>query len=151
MHYYKDGRSDQQALASLKDFSEWTASPVVVANEWLNANGLKGKVGDRAIFPWKGQNWFVVEAQKKLDDWSSWCVLVGDGLGYTPANLHTPHKSSSFANPFVGQGSTDGEFVAAVFIPREGSGEAEAGTLVYTFSPSDEKEEDEEEDEEKKE
>lgn len=101
MHYFKDGVRDQQALATLDGFSTWTASAVIVANEWQRYNGVEGKVGDRSAFQYRGRRWLALESQLVLDSWSSWRVFVGDGLGYAEVQLRTPGGSKSFANPFV--------------------------------------------------
>eukprot|EP01094_Clydonella_sp_ATCC50884_P029217 TRINITY_DN9072_c2_g1_i1.p1 TRINITY_DN9072_c2_g1~~TRINITY_DN9072_c2_g1_i1.p1 ORF type:complete len:434 (+),score=113.39 TRINITY_DN9072_c2_g1_i1:75-1376(+) len=135
LHYYKDGTVDQQALATLTDWRDWIASPVVVANQWIAEDGFAGKVGGRSKFFWHGQ-WLALEAQQVLDDWSSWRVLVGDGLGFVPAPISTPHSSQSFANPFVRYDAQSHKYLATLFVPSEGSGSGEAGELVYEFFAS---------------
>ena len=49
-----------------------------------------------------------------------------------PVTIRTPHKSKSFANPFVRQ--QDGYFVASVFVPSESAGAGESGVLLARFA-----------------
>lgn len=103
MHYFKNGSIDQQAVGVLVNFKTWVASDVVIVNRWMARSGVKGKVGSRSRFSFRGQVWEALEAQHFLDDWSSWRVFLGDGLGFVETSPTTAHGSSSFANPFVRQ------------------------------------------------
>lgn len=136
LHYYKDGSIDQQAVAVLENFVSWTVMASTISNDWMFANGYEGKVGQREIFNWGGQELWTIEAQQVLDDWFSWRVFIGDGLGFIQADLQTPKRSTSQANPIIMQSDeNENEYVATIFIPSEGSGEGEAGELLYTFHP----------------
>ena len=80
-HYFEDGRIDQQAYGNLHNFSQWTTAPAYLSNLWMQENGVTGKVGSRQSFLYQSARWFVVEAQLTLNDWASWRVFLGDGIG----------------------------------------------------------------------
>jgi len=135
MHFL-DGSKDQQALAVLRDFKEWHATPSYLVNTFLLADGFPGKLGSRASFMYRGQRWWVMEAQKVLNDWSTWTVLLGDGLGFAVAEIKTPGKSTSFANPFVALLGDTGHYVSSIFVPSQGNAGSEVGELLFAFDAS---------------
>ena len=138
MHYYKDGRIDQQAVAVLQGFlrgaePKWQALPLSIVNDWLAQAGYAGKVGSRSYFNWNGKNWFIMEVQEVLNAWDSWRIVLGDGLGFVKVPIQMASKSC--ANPVLTTYS-DSEGLAAVstfFIPSEGSVPGEAGELMHAF------------------
>lgn len=135
--YYNSGTGpmDQYGLAVLTNFDTWQTAPALIPNEWLAKEGFNGRVGDQASFIVDGKRWFVLVAQENPNDWSSWRILVGDGLGFIRANLRTPLHSKSFAHAFV---TTDGDsFITTAFLPNEPcNSDREVGELIYSFKLS---------------
>ncbi|CAE7504783.1 unnamed protein product [Symbiodinium natans] len=143
MHCYesKDGTAiDQQAVAVLRGFLrgsreewEWQAKLLKVVNDWFPENGFTGKLGSRSSLQWAGRQWIIMEAQKVLDDWASWRIFLGDGLGFTRVPFDM--ASNSTANPVLTTFSNSSEHVAVstFFIPSEGAVAEEVGELVHVF------------------
>jgi len=143
MHCYisKDGtKVDQQAVAVLRGFLrgsskdwQWQAQLLKVVNDWLPEDGFTGKLGSRSSFYWTEERWFIMEAQGELDNWYTWRIFLGDGLGFVKIPIRM--ASNSTANPVFTTFSNSSERVAVstFFIPSEGSGPNQAGELVHIF------------------
>jgi hypothetical protein len=141
MHFYQDCRRDQQAYAVLHGMQDWQAAPCAVSNAWLQLNGWSGKAGDRSRFssPGAARFWELLEVQRTLDDWASWRILLGDGLGFTEVLMTGAHGATSFANPyiFVPKSEIDDdekEAVVTMFLPSQGNTGQTAGDLIYSLA-----------------
>ncbi|CAE7597288.1 PEP [Symbiodinium sp. CCMP2456] len=107
MHCYiskGDTKVDQQAVAVLRGFLrgsskdwQWQAQLLKVVNDWLPEDGVTGKLGSRSSFYWAKARWFIMEAQGELDNWYTWRIFLGDGLGFVKVPIRM--ASNSTANP----------------------------------------------------
>ncbi|OLP87658.1 hypothetical protein AK812_SmicGene31115 [Symbiodinium microadriaticum] len=143
MHCYisKGGtKVDQQAVAVLRGFLrgsskdwQWQAQLLKVVNDWLPEDGFTGKLGSRSSFYWANERWFIMEAQGELDNWYTWRIVLGDGLGFVEVPIRM--ASNSTANPVFTTflNSSERVAVSTFFIPSEGSGPDQAGELLHIF------------------
>jgi hypothetical protein len=101
LHVYADGDVDRQALATLEDFTRWTARPRTALDADLDALGLRGNHGDRDTFRVEGRDYEVLEAQRRKGDWSSWRTYLRDGAtgALAPLRMRFRFGQSAYGNP----------------------------------------------------
>lgn len=135
-HYYRRNglvrKVDRQALGVLSGFERWTAWEDATANQAIAGLGFRGNYGGRYSFAWQGESWRIQEAQQRWKDWSSWRVLLGDGLAFIELKPHTPAASVSFANPCLIR-LDESSYAATFFLPRQGNVPGEDGELIFRF------------------
>jgi hypothetical protein len=136
-HFLAAGSPDRQARGVLVDFSSWTASPAVVIDDALSAEGGRGKHGDRDAVSFEGATLQIHEAQITADDDRSWRVFLyrpGQPGPATLLNVHTNGRSHAFANPTISRllsPSGRPAIVVTLYLPPSADGPGEAGELVY--------------------
>lgn len=74
-----------------------------------------------------------MKAQGELDNWYTWRIVLGDGLGFVEVPIRM--ASNSTANPVFTTflNSSERVAVSTFFIPSEGSGPDQAGELLHIF------------------
>lgn len=130
-HYYDNGIRDQQAFGILHNFSDWRTWKDEISNYNIQEMGYMGNIGGRSGFMHNG-NYVLQEAQVTSGDWSSWCLLFGDGAFYYTLNTTTPLGSTSFANPGIALVSGTNTFAVTSFLPSQGNKNGETGELLYS-------------------
>jgi len=81
---------------------------------------------------WKGQAYYLIEAQLKNKAWESWRVFLcnENGLPLQMLDMKTPAGSKAFANPHISQ--VGDNYVVSMMLPLEGNPKEEnSGELVY--------------------
>jgi len=130
---------DRQARATL-DSGNWKITIETGIDLALSRKGFHGNHGARRqfAFPKSGKTSRVYEAQKVVNNPSSWRVFLYDvsARRFEPLAVATPRASRSFANPTARilrsphPGGGDA-LVVTMFIFGEGAGSGESGELVY--------------------
>lgn len=132
-HYFNNGDVDYQAFGILKNFKHWKAWKDFITNKNIINMGFKGNIGGRHSFKHLNSNLILQEAQINKNDFSSWQLLLGDGLFYTKLKINTPNKSTSFANPSIVE-IKNGTFTVSSFLPSEGNSSHENGQMLYNIN-----------------
>lgn len=137
-HYYQRARVDQLAAGILTNFEHWKARPSRKQNDAFIKLGANGNIGDRSKFAWKGQTFYLQEAQGTRRDWGTWGLFLCDseGLPLKKLDLRTPGQSRAFSNAAVSQvKDKDGQelLVLTAFIHAKGSSPMEAGQMLLTL------------------
>lgn len=106
----------------------------------IAALGFKGNIGQRSKFTWKGESYYLVEAQNCYDCWDTWRIVLCDS-SMAPLAVLPIHgvaggndnkgRSKAYANPFIGQIGGDSHAVVSLFMPQEGNRDGEIGELIY--------------------
>lgn len=135
-HYYRNQDTDRLARGVLTNFSSWQTSIESDWNSQLESLGIGGNIGDRDYIFFKDKGFNIQEAQLVENDWSSWRSYLYDyeRNSFQRLELKTHNNSTAFANPsFTNLTSSAGKrgVVATFFIPSEGAGPGEAGTLIF--------------------
>jgi hypothetical protein len=101
LHVYADGDVDREALATLEDFTRWSARRRTGLDADLDALGLRGNHGDRDTFAVDGRSYEVLEAQRRKGDWASWRTYLRDGAtgALAPLRMRFRFGQSSYGNP----------------------------------------------------
>lgn len=135
-HFYRNGDVDRAALGTLTGFEQWETRADDAVNEAFERLGVRGNLGDRDRFSYKGRTWYLQEAQMVKNGWDTWRVHLCDDkvLPIAPLTISTHKGSRSFANPTVtAVQDRRGRPLLAVtlFVPSQGSAPGESGELVY--------------------
>jgi len=136
-HYYRDGDVDRAASGILRGLGDWTTAKDSAVDVAVEARGVRGNIGGRCRLRLGGRYWWLQEGQLRKNDWGSWRTwLLDDPVrGATPVVLSTHAGSTAFANPFAtvlpGAGA---RLLVTYFVPSEGAGSGEAGTLLMVKS-----------------
>ena len=77
----------------------------------IEALGFHGNIGQRSKFTWKGESYYLLEAEGCHDCWDSWRIVLCDKnmspitilplRGVKDLNDGKGH-TTAFANPFIG-------------------------------------------------
>jgi len=100
---------------------------------------FRGNIGSRAKFTWRGQEYYVQEAEKAWNTWDTWRVFLCDKEGFPLKQLamKTPKNGVSFANPnltLVKEPKTGKPmYVMTTMMTTEGNSGEEAGNLLYAI------------------
>ena len=142
-HYWMNSDVDQQALGTLTGWYDWKTEVLTSVNEKLKKMGYKGNLGSRQEFQLQddNQDYYLVETQKKKEDWESWRIMVTRGFD-TPLkqlDVNIPESYGTnvgFANPNMTKVTKkDGtvQFIISLFC----FGAHPGGVLLYVIEPFD--------------
>ena len=95
--------------------------------------GFNGNIGSRQKFTWNDKTFYLLEAQRCVDCWDQWKIILCDSklMPITELPIQTPSgKSKSFANPNILQ-MANGSYIVSLFMPTEGNQFQEAGNLIF--------------------
>src|SRR5208282_73690 len=144
-HYNNNSTGlDRQAVGTLTNFTNWSASVDTTLNNALITAAQKagetvnGNIGDRDDVIYRGSMYNLQEVQYAQNNFASWRAYFYNFPNNTAQllNIKTAHSSTAFANPhFTLLNSPNGtpSMVVTMFIPVQGAGLDEAGTLIYYF------------------
>ncbi len=117
------------------DWTTWTAEARPELEDAVRGLRIRGGVGDRDRFSFRGLEFTVFEGQAVSGDWTTWRVyLHDDTAGFADLlDIRTDAGSTAFTNPAVTQLEIGGRpaIVVALFVPMEGAHGGEAGALIY--------------------
>lgn len=133
-HYWRDGDVDRQAEGKLLNFKIWRSQIRQGAPTPLESI-YRGNIGDRDYFTANRQNYEVLEAQLKKDDWAGWRILLREGSkAFNELKIVTEKNSKSFANPTVTNLTLpNGKpgLGISYFMPSQGNHKDESGQLIF--------------------
>jgi hypothetical protein len=133
-HYYANCDVDRQARGTT-NWSSWSSSKQPQFDNAILHWGVKGNVGDRDAFSYKGFNYALIEGQGAKGDFGTWRSYIYDYQtgNADRLNIKTDRGSAAFANPTFTILNLGGQqvVVCTMFIPSQGSGAGEAGELIY--------------------
>jgi hypothetical protein len=139
-HYFRECDVDRQQRGTLTNFSSWQASPQPQVDRPLEAAGVRGNIGDRDDFSYRGRDYLLIEGQFTKGDFGTWRTFLYDvRTGQADQlDITTDGGSTAFANPAITfLRLPDGRhgFVATLFLPSEGAAPGESGELIYFTAP----------------
>ena len=133
-HFYDDCEVDRQAHGST-DWTTWTAEPNTDLEATVRVHGVRGAVGDRDRFTFRGSAFTMIEGQAVNNDWTTWRVYLHDHTaGFADLlDIRTDAGSTAFTNPAVTQLEIGGRtaILVTLFVPMEGARGGEEGALIY--------------------
>ena len=135
-HYNNDILGgDREALGTLTNFTQWSASPNTALNNAFNSP-IPANIGDRDFIEFAGFPFTLVEAQLVPGDWTSWRVFLYDETAgsLTQLSIASRGGSTSFANPAVTTATDPAgnrALVVSYFLPYQGAAPGEAGPMIF--------------------
>lgn len=69
---------NQSSSLAVKQTAPWTAVTLPQVNEQISSLGFHGNIGQRSKFTWKGESYYLVEAQDCYDCWNTWRIVLCD-------------------------------------------------------------------------
>ena len=133
-HYYRDGDVDRAASGILRGLGDWTTARDAGLDAAVEAKGVRGNIGGRCRLRLGGRYWWLQEGQLRKGDWASWRTwLLDDPVRQASAiPLVTHGGSTAFANPYATLlPGSPARLLVTYFVPSEGAGPGEAGTLLF--------------------
>jgi hypothetical protein len=130
------GGVDRQARGTLIDFRRWNARREPAVDAAVEAHGVRGNIGGRDFFTWRGRRYSLVEGQLRRGRWESWRVFLYDwesGAAH-PVPVRTRGGSVSFGNPtltMLTAPSGEPAMVVTAYLFPAGAAPGEAGPLLY--------------------
>ena len=130
------GGVDRQASGALLDFRRWNARREPRLDAAVEAHGVRGNIGGRDVFTWRGRRYSLVEGQLRRGRWESWRVFLydrGSGAAH-PVPIRTRGGSVSFGNPkltMLAAPSGEPTMVVTTYLFPAGAAPGEAGPLLY--------------------
>ena len=136
-HYDTRRGVDRNGVGVLRGFSSWTERPNVELNGVLEADGVKGNIGDRDAVTIEGMAVQLVGGQSKRGNWSTWRLYA-----YSPAlrnAVKVPISGPSGTNLSIGVARSSivrdaagtRTLVLTAFVYQQGSPPAARGELVW--------------------
>jgi hypothetical protein len=133
-HYFDRCEVDRPARGTT-DWVDWSATPRPEYERAFRRFGLRGGVGDRDTFQFRGFGFTVQEGQAVWERYDTFRIYLYDDTTGTaePLDMRTPAGCEAFTNPMVEIVDLDGEpaVVATVFVPGEAGSDCEVGGLLY--------------------
>jgi hypothetical protein len=133
-HYHGSCERDRQAVG-WTDWTSWQSDLRPEMDQALIDNGVGSHMGDRDSITYRGHEFMIIEAQRVLDDWSSWRLFLYDPESETalPLDIRTDAGSVSFGNPSLEMVDIGGRpsLLVSLYVFSEGSRGGEAGALIY--------------------
>ncbi|GAA3290943.1 hypothetical protein Dvina_38330 [Dactylosporangium vinaceum] len=135
-HYWRRGKVDRQARGVLTGFADWSARPEPRLDAALEWWGVRGNIGGRDAFTWKGRDYLLIEGQTEPGGWHTWRTYLYDVAAEQawPLPIRTHGGSAAIANPAVTL--LDGpsgrpELVVTAYLFHVGAAPGEGGPLQY--------------------
>lgn len=133
-HYHSGCERDRQAHG-WTDWTAWSATADHDLDSAVEASGVRGHIGDRTSFIYRGHPFMVIEGETIPGDWSSWRLFLYDPSSGTldPLHVRTHGGSRAFSNPSVEIVNIDGQqsLLVTMYLFTEGAAAGEDGVLLY--------------------
>ena len=133
-HYHAGCERDRQAHG-WTDWTEWHSAPDPDLDSVMEAAGVRGHIGDRSSFTYRGRPFMLIEGETIPGDWASWRLFLYDSSARTvePLEIRTDGGSRAFSNPAVEIVTIDGQqsLLVTMYLFTEGAAEGEDGGLLY--------------------
>ncbi|MFI5913220.1 hypothetical protein [Dactylosporangium sp. NPDC051541] len=133
-HYWRRGRVDRQARGVLTGFADWSTRREPRIDAALEHWGVRGNIGGRDAFTWKGREYLLIEGQTEPGGWHTWRTYLYDVAAQTawPLPIRTHGGSAAIANPAVtlleGPRPT---LVVTAYLFHAGAADGEGGPMLY--------------------
>jgi hypothetical protein len=136
-HYFDRCEVDRPARGST-DWVTWTAIPRPAYEAAFRRFGLRGGVGDRDTFRFRGFDFTVQEGQAIWERYETFRVYLYDDAAGTAEllDLRTPAGCVAFTNPMVELLDFGGRpaIVATAFVPGEAGSACEVGPMIWAHA-----------------
>ncbi|WP_020519114.1 hypothetical protein [Catelliglobosispora koreensis] len=140
--FLRRGDVDRQAQGLLVNFQHWTTRRERHLDAALARWNVKGNIGGRDEFRWRGRQYTLIEGQLGKHRWESWRIFLYDPAvdkAY-PVAIKTPGGSAAFANPTVTMLTAPSgapALLVTLYLFDAGAASGEEGPLLYYHELTD--------------
>jgi hypothetical protein len=140
-HFFKDSRSDQNAVGTLTNFRSWSGSTETWLNDSMAMLGY-AHIGDREYFEVNGSIYLLIEANpsepSRNNGWDKWDIfLINKSTRQIrelfPKIAGGAHSIGNPSGSFVTLPDGRSALAVSYFLFREGAGSTPPGPHVYVY------------------